>query len=212
MKRQIDRESLIWGGLLVLLGGMLYFQSFLDVGAWIWVAVLGAAGLGVYAVYATERKEWWMLIVSYTLLAIALLVALLTLEVIGDSYVAVFVLGVIAIPFLYAYLRGDQAQWWLLIPPYVLLAIGLMLMLIEVGIIAGEIVPAYVLLAVALPFFVVYLSDRSLWWALVPAVVLSIIAGAFLLAVTSTQYLVPAVLIIVGIAVLARQFTRPSIS
>ena len=106
MKREMDRQAIVWGGLLVLVGGMLLIQTFTDIGAWIWVAVLAVAGLGVYAAYAVDRKQKWMLIVSYVFLAIALLIALLTLEVLTDSFVATFVLGSIAIPFLYIYLRG----------------------------------------------------------------------------------------------------------
>lgn len=205
MNQKMDRQALVWGGLLVLIGGMLLVQTFTDIGAWIWVAVLAAAGLGVYAAYAVDRKQKWMLIVSYVFLAIALLVALLTLDVLADSFVATFVLGSIAIPFLYVYLR-NRTEWWWLVPSYALIAIGVMVPLIETGILEDEIVPAYVFLAIGLPFFVVYLRNQTMWWALIPGGVMALMAMAFLLASDKAQFIVPAVLIVVGAVVIGRQF------
>ncbi|MEJ2549418.1 MAG: hypothetical protein P8Z34_01900 [Anaerolineales bacterium] len=205
MKREMDRQAIVWGGLLVLVGGMLLIQTFTDIGAWIWVAVLAVAGLGVYAAYAVDRKQKWMLIVSYVFLAIALLIALLTLEVLTDSFVATFVLGSIAIPFLYVYLR-NRTEWWWLVPSYALVAIGVMVPLIETGILEDEIVPAYVFLAIGLPFFVVYLRNPKNWWALIPGGIMALMAMAFLLASDTAQFIVPVVLIIVGAVVLGRQF------
>ena len=210
MNQQMDRQSLVWGGLLVVLGAMLFVQTLTDIGVWIWVGVLGGFGLAVYAVYAMERKEKWMLIVSYVFLAIALLLTLLELDILVDSWVATFVLATIALPFLYVYFSTGQTQWWSLIPAYVLLAIGIMVPLIEFGVLEDMTVPAYVFLVIALPFYVVYLRDRTLWWALIPAGIMTVMAVAFLLASDSTQWVVPLALIVIGIGVLGRQFIRPS--
>lgn len=206
MNRKMDRQSLVWGGLLVILGAMLFIQTLTDIGVWIWVAVLGGSGLGVYAIYAEERKAKWMLIVSYVFLAIALMLTLLTLEILGDAWVATFVLGSIALPFLYVYFSTGQTQWWSLIPAYALIAIGIMVPLLEAGILEDMAVPAYVFLVIALPFFVVYLRDQTLWWALVPAGIMTIMALAFLLTSDTADFIVPAVLIIIGAVVLGRQF------
>ncbi len=206
MNQKMDRQAIVWGGLLVLVGGMLLVQTFTDIGAWVWVAALAAAGLGVYALYATDRKQKWMLIVSYVFLAVALLIALLNLEVLADSFVATFVLGSIAIPFLYLYFRSGQTEWWWLVPAYSLIAIGVMVPLIETGILEDEIVPAYVFLAIGLPFFVVYLRNQKHWWALIPGGVMALMAMAFLLASDTAAFVVPVALIIVGAVVLARQF------
>lgn len=207
MKVQTGKQGIVWGGLLILLGGLLLIETFIDLGAWVWVAALAVAGFGVYGVYAMDRTERWMLVVSYAQLAIALMIALITLNILGDAFVATYVLTAIAIPFLVAFLHGDRTRWGILIPAYILVAIGLMLPLTEVGILDDELVPAYVLIAVSLPFFLVYLRDRKQWWALIPGGITAIVGLAFLVAGAATQLIVPVVLIIVGGWVLIRQFT-----
>ncbi len=206
MNRQMDRQSLVWGGLLVILGALLFVQTLTDIGVWIWAAVLGGFGLAVYAVYAMERKEKWMLIVSYVFLAIALMLALLELEVLGDSWVAAFVLGSIALPFLYVYLSTGRTQWWFLVPAYVLVAIGIMVPMLDGGILDDELVPAYVFFVIALPFYVVYTLNRKLWWALIPAGVMTIMGLGFLIATVEAEYILPVALMIIGAVVLVRQF------
>ncbi len=201
MNRQMDRQSLVWGGLLVLLGAMLFMQTLTDIGVWVWAAVLGGLGLAIYAVYAVDRKAKWMLIVSYIFLDIALMLALLELEFLGDAWVATFVLASIALPFLYVYLSTGRTQWWFLIPAYTLIAIGIMVPLLDADILTDEIVPAYVFLTIALPFFVAYISNRKLWWALIPAAVMTIMGLGFLMATVDADYILPVALIILGLGV-----------
>jgi hypothetical protein len=208
MKSQNGKQAIVWGGLMILLGGMLLIGTFIDLGAWVWVAGLAVAGFGVYGVYATDRSERWLLVVSYALLVIALMVALITLDILQGSFIATYVLSAIALPFLVAFLRGDRTRWGALIPVYILLAVGLMVSLIEVGVLDGSLVAAYVLLAVATPFLVVYARDTKQWWALIPGGITAIIGLSFLIATAAAKYIVPAVLIVVGAWVLVRQFTR----
>ena len=133
MELQNRKLGIVWGGLLILLGGLLLVETFIDLNAWVWVGALTIAGLGVYGVYATDRSERWLLVLSYAMLAIALMVALITLDILRDSLVATYVLTAIALPFLYVYLT-DRIHWWAVIPAYILLAIGVMVGLIEGGI------------------------------------------------------------------------------
>jgi hypothetical protein len=146
-------------------------DTYLDLSIWVWAGGLAAAGAGVLGVYFSDTAEQWTLIPAYVLFAIAAMLALIGLNVLVDAYVATFVLVVIALPFLYVYLR-DRTQWWPLIPAYVLLAIGLMLLLVEVEILQDAFVATYVLSSIALPFVIVYLLDRANWWALIPAYVM----------------------------------------
>lgn len=201
MNQKLDKQSIIWGALLVLVGGMMLIQTFTDIGTWIWAAVLGGVGLAVYAVYAIERKAKWMLIVSYIFLVIALMLALLELEILGDAWVATFVLGSIAIPFLYVYLSTGRTQWWFLIPAYSLIAIGIMVPLLDAEILTDEIVPAYVFLTIALPFFVAYIRNRKLWWALIPGAIMGIMGLGFLMSSIEADYILPVALIILGLGV-----------
>jgi len=51
-----------------------------------------------------------------------------------------------------------------------------------------------------------YLWNRQNWWALIPAGVLLITGLAFLFAEAAAGLIVPAILIVVGIGILLRQF------
>lgn len=206
MKSQ-TKQGLVWGGLLILLGVLSLVDTFTDLGAWVWVAVLTVAGLGIYGVYAMDRSEKWMLIVSYALLVVAVMISLITLNVLRDEAVATYVLTAIALPFLVAFLR-DRTRWGLLIPAYVLIAVGVMVGLIGMGVLDDMLVPAYVLITISIPFFVVYARDAKNWWALIPGGITAVIGLSFLIAEATVQFVGPAVLIIAGIWVLVRQFTR----
>ena len=203
-----NKHGLVWGGLLILLGVMSLVETFTTLGSWVWIAILTVAGLGVYGLYAQERSEKWMLIVSYVLLTVAGLVMLTTLNVLRDEAIATYVLTVIAIPFLVAYLQGDRTKWGLLIPAYILIAVGVMVGLIGVGFLNDLLIPAYVMIAIAIPFFVVYARDTKKWWALIPGGITAIIGFAFLIAESAVQFVVPAVLILAGIWVLYRYYTH----
>ena len=207
MKSKSGRQALVWGGLLILFGVMALVSTLTSLSAWVWVAILAAAGLGVFAVYLVDRSDWALLIPAYVLWAIAGLIALITLNVLRDEFVATYVLAAIALPFIVVFLR-DRAQWWALIPAYVLLAVGLMVGLTEQGILSDLLVPAYVMFAIAIPFLVVYARNPSEWWPLIPAVILAVIGLSFLVAEAAVQYVGPVVLLLAGIWILVRQFAR----
>jgi hypothetical protein len=202
------KQGLIWGGLLILLGVMSLLETYTALGSWVWIAVLTIAGLGIYGVYAMDRTEKWMLIVSYVLLAVAGLVMLIALNVLRDEAIATYVLTAIAIPFLVAFLQSDRTKWGLLIPAYILIAVGVMVGLIGIGFLDDLLIPAYVLFAVSIPFFVVYVRDTQKWWPLIPGGITAIVGLSFLIAEAAVQFVVPAALIIAGIWVLYRQFTQ----
>ena len=202
------KQGLIWGGLLILFGVMSLVEIYTDLGPWVWVAVLAATGLGAYGIYAMDRSEKWILIVSYVLLVVAGLITLITLDLLRDETIATYVLTAIAIPFLMAFLQRGRTNWGLLIPPYILIAVGVMVGLIGVGFLDDLLIPAYVLIAVSIPFFVAYARNTQQWWPLIPGGITAIVGVSFLIAEAAVQYVAPAVLIIAGIWVLVRQFTR----
>jgi hypothetical protein len=198
---------LVWGGLLILLGAVLLVETFTDLSVWTWVAMLAVGGLGAFGVFLTNRSDWGLLIPTYVLWAIAGLIALITLNVLRDESVATYVLAAIALPFLVVFLRNRQ-QWWALIPADVLLAIGVMVGLLGLGVLTDLLVPAYVMLAIAIPFFVVYVRNPKQWWALIPGGILAAIGLSFLIAEAAVQYVAPVALVIVGVWILVRQFAR----
>ena len=211
MRSRAEKLGIVWGGLLILLGGMLLVESFIDLSAWVWVAALAVAGFGAYGIYTTDRSERWLLVLSYALLAIALMVALITLDILRGSFIATYVLTAIAVAFLYIYLT-ERAHWWFVIPAYVLLAVGVMVGLIEVGFLEDILIASYVMFSIAIPFFVVYARDRNLWWALIPGGITGLIGLALLIAEAAAEYIVPAALIVVGAWVLVRQFSRKELA
>lgn len=207
MKADKRKQNMVWGGLLIIFGVLGLLQTFIDISVWAWVAILGAAGLGVLAVYLTDRSSKFLLIPVYVLWVVAIFLVLLTLDILQDAFVASFVLTAIAIPFILVFLQ-DRSRWGFLIPAYVLLAVGLMVPLLESGVLSDSLVPSYVMFTIAIPFFAVYLWNRQHWWALIPAGILLIISFAFLLAEAAVEIIIPAVLILVGIGILLRQFLR----
>lgn len=207
MNTKSRNQGLVWGGLLILFGVLALIEVYYELGIWVWVVVLSVGALGVYGIYATDREQKWMLIISYVMLAVAGLLTLLELNVLSDPFVATYVLLAIALPFLVAFLF-NRANWGLLIPAYVLTVIGVMVPLIEVGVLGDILIAAYIMFAIAIPFFVVYLRNSQNWWALIPAGILTFIGLAFIIAEAAVEYIVPVVLIAVGILIVVRQFTK----
>jgi hypothetical protein len=209
METNVRKRGLIWGGLLILLGGLLLVEQYtdLELSAWIWVGVLAFVGLIAFVFYLSDRSDVWLLLTTYILWAVAGLITLTTLDVLQDDLVALYVLTAIALPFLAVYLR-DRAQWWALIPAYVLIAVGLMVALIGLGILSDLLIPGYVMFAIAIPFFVVFARDTKQWWALIPGGVLAFIGVAFFVAEAALQFILPAFLILIGLWILARGLLR----
>jgi hypothetical protein len=167
--------------------------------------VMGAIALPFILTWLLDRSRWWALIPAYVMVAIGVMVLLTGYRILADEAVATYVLSAIALPFLIAYLL-NRSRWPFLIPAYVLLAVGVMVGLIGLGVLDDLLIPAYVMLAIALPFYVVYILNRDNWWALIPAGIMTVVALSFLVAEELTQYVLPAMLILIGIWVLARQF------
>ncbi len=205
--RSRRKSGMVWGGLMILFGGLSLLEMYTPLTAWTWVAALAAAGLAVFLIYLSDRSDWGVLVPAYVLWTVAGLVALIELDVLKDNWVALYALTAIALPFLAGFLR-DRKQWGLLIPAYVMLAVGLMVGLEGAGALDDLMVPAYVMFAVAIPFFVVYVRNRGNWWALIPAGIMTVIGLSFLIAEAAAQYVVPILVILLGVWILARQFIR----
>jgi hypothetical protein len=206
MQSRIERRGVVWGGLLILGGVVGLVQVYTELSTWAWFGVLAVAGLAAFLVYLGERSDWGLLIPVYVLWAIAALIGLIELNILRDSFVATFVLAAIALPFVVAFLRNRE-RWGILIPAYVLLAIGLMVALIEQGALHDELIAAYIMLIIAFPFFTVYARNRNQWWPLIPGGIMGVIGLSFILAEAAVEYVVPAALLIAGGWMIVRQFT-----
>jgi hypothetical protein len=114
------------------------------------------------------------ILVGLMLLGAGILFLLLNLGLLGPAeaaiWAAVFAAGGGA--FLAVFWR-DRAHWWALIPGFVLLSIGTLIGL-------NEYVPSFdeawggalVLGGISLSFWMIYLTDRLRWWAVIPGGVL----------------------------------------
>ena len=200
-------NNVIWGILLILFGVTAFVDTFFNITVWGWIIVLLIGGLITAAVNWTDRSNFVNFIPTYVLWAIAGLIFFITVNILNDETVAVYVLWVIGLPFLIGYLR-NQTLWGLLIPAYVLFSVGLMVGLIGTGWLNDFLVPAYVMLAIAVPFLVVYLRDRKNWWALIPAGIMGTIAVGFLLASPAVRFIIPIALVAIGAWILIRTFMR----
>ncbi len=207
MDSNVKKRGVIWGGLLILLGGLLLVDQFTDLSEWVWVAALVFSGLAALVVYLSDRSDGYLLLTAYIMLVIAGLITLITFNMLQDELVAVYVLLAIAIPFLGVFLR-DRSQWWALIPAYVLLAVALMNWLMEAGILSDLLVPGYIMFAIAIPFFVVYGRNTKQWWALIPAGILTVIGIVFFISEAAVQYIGAVLLVVTGLWILVRVFTR----
>jgi hypothetical protein len=168
------------------------------------------AGLLSLGFYLTAGRHPALLIPSYVMFCIAGIVAVATYGLLDGGMIATFVLSLVGIPFLVTFLTNMKQNWWALIPAYVLFVVGVMVALIETNVLTDLLIPSYVNFAVAIPFFVVYLVNRKNWWALIPGGIMAAIASAFLIAESMIQYVVPVILIVIGIVLLFRPIGKGS--
>ena len=207
MKLKGTKQVLLWSMVLIVLGILLLVGQLIEIGPWVWVAVLAAGGLCALGLFLLDRSDEPMLLAAYILLAIAGLIAIATSGVLQDEGIAVYVLLAIACPFVAAYIR-QRAAWWVLIPAYALTAVAGVVLLAESLGLGDNLITAYVMFAIAIPFFFVYLRNRSQWAFLIPGGILGAIGVGFLLAENFFAVIGAAVLIGLGVWILVRGFTR----
>ncbi len=207
--RRFD-PRLILGGLLVL-GGLLSLLDALGVitngGDIFWGLLFVAGGLFFLYMLINNRENWWAAFPAFTLLGLAFA------SFLPDSLEALDGLvffGGISLGFWWAYFTGTE-RWWAIIPAGVMLTLGVVASLDEVsGIETGGLF----FLGLGLTFLLVAIlpGDRTgRTWALIPGVVL-LLFGALLGTPFQgiTEYLWPAILIIVGGYLVVRFLTNRS--
>jgi hypothetical protein len=86
-----------------------------------------------------------------------------------------FAFGLLGVIFLGTFV-ADRRQWWALIPGCVLLGVSAMIVNSENEFISDQQAGALFLFSIGLPFLLIYLADRRMWWALIPGGVLTVIA------------------------------------
>src|SRR5512139_2015366 len=124
----------------------------------------------------------------------------------------VFAFGFLAILFLLTF-ASDRRQWWALIPGFVLLGLTMLIFNEPNEFMTGTQAGSLFLFSVGLPFLLIYLVDRRMWWALIPGGVLTVLALIAFLSGRELSGQVIAAVIFFGLAIvfaLVRVATRSS--
>ncbi len=116
----------------------------------------------------------WRAMVGVLLVVLGVLAMLQTLNVVqfeGDVWLWVFaaIFAVVGLGFLYVLVTAPVENWWAAIPGFSLLGLGVLMMLEGVPGVMGEWPPAIFMGCIGLSFVIVFLLDRTRWWAVIPA-------------------------------------------
>lgn len=197
------------GALLVGVGVLALLQNFGLLGglaALLWAALGAAGGLAFLAAFLRSPEHWWAAIPGMTLLGLASVTLVGTLAPwAAGAWLGGLFLGSIGAGFLLVFLT-QRERWWAVIPAGVLLTLAAVAALADV--LPGEAIGAVFFLGLALTFGALSRLpgyEEQLRWALIPAAVM-LTMGLVVLMATSplVNILVPAALIIGGLALLYR--------
>ncbi|MBX3050227.1 MAG: hypothetical protein KF753_02065 [Caldilineaceae bacterium] len=185
--------SFTWAGAFVLggLGLLLYnlgtFTAWEPYLQYVLAGLLGLASIGFFASYFSQTSNWWRLIPAWTLLALAGMVYLTTVQSLDQRVTAGLLFVGQALAFAHIYLLDRDERWWAVIPGGFMLVLG--------GVIAlssrtenPDTLGTLLFVGLGGVFFLLYLLGRRarLWWALIPGVVL-VVFGLFLFSVERSQ-------------------------
>lgn len=184
-----------WGTVLITFGLTALIDNF-GISEWYKVALLGLGGLVAFFFYFRDRTDWAALIPAYILWAAALITVVVLVDVFKGDIIAVAILPVVAIPFLYVYFRNRQ-NWWALIPAYVLLLIAVIILVVEIAGLGDDYLAVVLMPGLAAPFLYIYLKNKERWWALIPAYAL-LLVGLIIsldeLLVSGDKFIAPGIL------------------
>jgi hypothetical protein len=185
------KNNLVWGVVLVLLGGLLLIQNLgliPEFSEAVWAIILGVACLSFIAVYLFSGIENWGWLFPIFITGGLSVTAVLSLTTINPIWVGAFFMASVSVPFWIVYLFNRKENWWALIPGWATAVLTLIILLSET--MSGEIIGALVMWAVALPFIFVYVRNREHWWALIPGFIMTGMGVVVLLASRSADEII----------------------
>lgn len=226
-----QRQLLVAGIVTILVAAIALINNWLeDETIEAWVSIIGMAVVALTFLWAyLQKSETWAAVGTYVGAAIAFFIlfvsqwtnegfAFLTSRLplaegqnasvaMQDVWIPSMALFLVALPFLWTWLR-DMKRWGFLIPAYILLAIIPILFMGDNESVQEYLVPAYTMFAVGLPFVVGYFYSQQ-WGLLVPGAILILAALLFvgLHYGLQTAFLtigVPVVAILIGLVLLWR--------
>lgn len=208
---RFSASGLWWGGLLVV-GGALWLADATDVFniSPLVVAIFFAlAGIGFAVDFARDSDSWWAAIPAGTLLGLGALIAFVESTTAPDEWGASMLLAGSGLGFLAVYLRLRD-HWWALIPAGGLVSVAIIVASVPI-VERGEGIAAVVLVimaAILVALALVPIRGRRMWWPLVPAGILGVVAAFLALdaaqALEPYNWVSPAVLLVIGLFVVFR--------
>ncbi|KRE79380.1 hypothetical protein [Arthrobacter sp. Soil763] len=204
------RTSIAAGLALMALGGLLLLDllGVLDTVAFLPALLFAGVGSAFLVLFVRSRDYWWAAIPGSVFLGLAAVVTATQLSG-GDSGGTVLFLFMAA-GFAAVYLR-ERANWWAVIPCGVMLTLAVVVALPAQW--QGAPVAAALFLGLAGTFGLLSLvpvrspgGQARMRWPLIPAAALAVLGAAFALQaaalLTAADFVVPAALILAGIALL----------
>ncbi len=205
------RGRLVWGVALIALGVFFLAQRLGWFGAVqlpFWAFAFGLLGLIFLGTFITDRRQWWALIPGFVLLGVALMIVNAQNEFMTDTQAGALFLFFIGLPFLLIYLT-DRQLWWALIPGGVLTILALITFTAGREL-SGQFVGAMFFFGLALVFALVRFATRGsayMGWATWVAIILAVIGALILITgPQTTVFIGPAILIGLGLLLLARAY------
>ncbi len=205
----------ILGGALVLLGALTLLQvlgilpTSGNVIGVIFAVLFAALGVSFLMMLQGGRQNWWAAIPGTILLALGLLILFsIFIPNLANKWGGPFFLAGISLAFWLVYFMAPQ-NWWAIIPG------GVMLTLAGVSAIpseAGDVSGGVFFLGLAVTFFALWLvpvNGRRMSWPWIPGSVLAVMGVLILLSSAALiNFVWPVVLIVAGLALLARAYLR----
>jgi len=207
--------SALWWGLLLIVGGVLWLLEVthtISVHPFVVATFFILAGLGFAIDFVRHEASWWAAMPAGALLGLGALIAFVEGTRAPGEWGAAILLASTGVGFGATYFRSRH-HVWTLIPAGML--VGVAIIVASVPVFRGGPGVAVVVLgflAAALAVFaLIPIRGRRMLWALVPAVILGVVAG-FLAqgqekVLEPFNWVAPVALLVIGLAVLARNLT-----
>lgn len=189
--------TLIGVGVLVLLDRAGWLVG---VGGWLWGLLFLLAGGAFLGVYARDREKWWALLPGFALLGLAAAMLM------GNAGGALF-LALLGLAFAVVY-SSDRRRWWAIVPAGTLATLALVAWL---GAARPQFDAGWVFfLGLAATFGALLLQppERRQRWAVVPALVLALLALLTSLTAQAAPTVIALVMIAGGAVLMLRERSR----
>ncbi|HSA99744.1 MAG TPA: hypothetical protein VLE49_03770 [Anaerolineales bacterium] len=180
----MNRAGIFWGLLLVGAGALALARQFGYIdnsSSALWIGVFAVVSLVALINYALSGwRQWWWLFPTGVCGGLAVTIALASANIDNAAIASPLFFGLI-LPFAAAYLMDRARNWWALIPGGVMTFLALTTLLVD-STAGDEWVGALFLFMIAVSFLIVYLSNRTRFWALIVAYATAVLGIAPLMA------------------------------